>query len=266
MKNKTVIWATISLLFLVVFGIYIILENATYLDWGEYKVPEYPVGGSDSVSIYTINSQTILSSLEAGSKSIFTQRPLVVEDSTMIWQYGSLTWKQDDYINIATRFHQFVWGETLEDWLVYNATFYIYNYPKPGGIEYAHLVFYKRQNNEYIVHTITIKPLYNQIIAGSAIYHDEDKWRGFDLNKLAIRNVDDALLIADENGGHELCRDNKSHCSVGIWLDSTLNESNIWGLIPLYTYEWSWNVTYYDESQNHIFDIKIDPFTGKIIE
>ncbi len=47
MKNKTVIWATISLLFLVVFGAYIILENATYLDWGEYKVPEYPVGGSE---------------------------------------------------------------------------------------------------------------------------------------------------------------------------------------------------------------------------
>lgn len=262
MKRRIVVWTAIPLALLIIVVTYITLDKALYLEWSEYKIPEYPVGGSDNEVIYKFDSQTILASLEKSQENIFTPAPTGFESISTIWPYGSFAWNQEDHFKIANAIHQLVWGETLENWLVYNATFYIFKYPFPGGIEYSHFVFYTHQNNEYTVHAITIKPLYDQVIIGQAVYHDKNNWRGFDLQNLAVKNVDSAILIAEQNGASGLCPVDANQCEIGFWLTPSLDEDRNFLIFPIYRYEWKWGVTYYDMSQHRIFDIDIDPYTG----
>ncbi len=252
----------ITFLTLSIFTVYKIVDSAWYLNFSEYTVPGYPVGGSDKQTIYEINPQNILSQLGNNELNVFITKPLTSENSLPVWQNQTFNWNQEDYLRIANALHETVWNENLDGWLLERATFYGYKHDINSGIEYAHFIFYKHQDDVYTIHALTIKPLYNEVIAGEGIYNDIGNWRGFDLQSLKINSANQALIIADQSGGEKACSNIKKVCGIGIWLTPYLDEFKKILSLPIYRYGWKWSVSYYDEYNHTIFRVDINPYDG----
>lgn len=261
--NRKIFFASLLIL-IITCAAYKILDDALYLKLSKYKVPDYPVWGSDdSKIIYKIDPQTILDSIENKELDIFTPISSHSKNNSPVWEYGTFSWKQEDYLKIANALHQTVWDEPLNEWLIEKGKFLQFSYPDSKGFEYANLVFYKRQNNEYTVHEISIDPLFNTATTSEDIYYDTDEWTGFNLDSLFIKSADQALLIADKNGGNKACVNAKSQCDIGLWLGPTMQETSRFLYIPIYQYNWEWIVSYYStKSGDEIFSADIDPFNG----
>jgi hypothetical protein len=260
--NKKIVRYLIVFFTLSIFTAYKIVDSAWYLKFSEYTVPGYPVGGSDNETIYEINPQNILSFLENDEFNVFTLKPSAPENSLPVWENQTFNWNQDDYLRIANALHETVWKEALDGWSLKSATFHGYKREVNSGFEYAHFVFYKHQNDVYTVHTLTIKPLFNEVIAGEGIYNDAGNWRGFDLKNLKVKSANQALSIADQSGGEKACSNIKKVCGIGIWLTSYLDEFKKILSLPIYRYDWKWSVSYYDEYNHTIFSVDINPYDG----
>jgi len=262
MNKRILLWTVTSLGIAVVVS-YIIIKDALYLGWSQYKIPGYPVGGSENEIIYAIDPKSILTSLDRGETEVFLPAPLESGEYTPpIWTPGAFAWNQEDHLKVANALHQFTWKASLEDWDLYDATFWVS--PRADnsyGIDYAYFVFFRHKDNEYIVHTLSIDLLYGETRTGEGLYHDKG-WKGFRLSELKINSADQALLISAENGGQEACLALKSECHMRVSLGSYLAVYPFLS-IPFYRYEWKWIVNYYDEGGDTIFSMSIDPYSGE---
>ncbi len=230
---------------------------------GDY-LPDYYslLYGVDDTKIYTINSETILTSLDQGKTNVFTSVPLDYDETaSRIRAPGSLAWQQKDYMRIANALHQFVWGESLEGWQLIEARFEMDQcQDMTGGLDKGEFYFYRKQADSYAIHNLLISPLYDEIVTAEMTYYPKT-WKSIDLDQVSVHSTDDALLLAEENGGRDARTPAKGMCNINI--DLVQYTKYDLHSHPFNLYDWGWEIRYGLEGSSG-FGVIIDPYTDKI--
>jgi len=245
------IFLLIAVLMIVIIGITLLVTyvvNPVFMD----QVKKAPSGMSDyfETADYTIDPTTILEDLSKGKKNIFM--PLMATPEVYEKLYLSpFPWKQADYLNIANALHQYVWNETLDDWYVYNMSFYGNCRYDPVGFDLFQVTYFRDIGSQnYTTREIDIFPLYGGAATGGGTNFPRPLfgWKSLELDKLKI-TVDDALRLAEENGGKESRLAFKNKCDISVFITS---------------HGQSWKVLYYEDTNGkRIFEANIDPYTGE---
>lgn len=198
---------------------------------------------------YTIEPGKILESLARGEKGVFL--PETAPELTLSSPSQPVNWKQVDYFQIADALHEYVWGESLEDWNLYFLDFSLGCNEINNGLQYGQFTFFKIEKiggrQTRITHNIEIDPKNKSVSAWQTNYYPSlVTWKSIDLINTKI-SADEALQIAERDGGYSkrTAVNNSCNISVGISRDT----ANYSGWIVIYS--------------PSIFIDKIDPITGK---
>ena len=237
-------------IFLTLLGISYIYVFDPFLEEARY----FPVGIGDfrDRSSYQIDSTSILVALDSGATDVFTptdsapQTPLLEE---------SVSWQQADFLKVARALNPSIQEEPLSDWRLYSMHFSSACQGEPRGFTEGDFYYFKttfRDNGKirYTTQDFFISPQHGQVTwaGGSNFPRPLFGWKNIRLGRIQI-TAEDALTIAEENGGREsrLLVENKCRIHLG------LSGDNIW---RVYIYN--------DETSSLIFRMEIDPETGKI--
>lgn len=214
----------------------------------------FPVGIGDfrDRSSYQIDPNTIIAALDAGKTDVFTP---VDSFQPAAAPNGFVSWQQDDFLKVARSLHQTVWAEPLTGWRLYSMHFSSACQDDPRGFTEGDFYYFKttfRDNGKirYTTQDFFIFPQHGQATwgGGSNFPHPLFGWQNIRLGRIQI-TAEDALTIAEENGGREsrLLVNNK--CSIHV----ALSGNNTW---QVYIYN--------DDTSALIFRMEIDPETGEI--
>ena len=113
---------------LVILGIVIIYVFDPFIE----GVQHYPSHLGLERGYYTIDPEAILTSLDRVETQVFT--PEISSPENPIFE-KYFSWRQSDYTKITAALHQFVWGEGLNDWKLYNMYFGTPCHDNLGGFE-----------------------------------------------------------------------------------------------------------------------------------
>ena len=237
-------------IFLTLLGIAYIYVFDPFLEEARY----FPVGIGDfrDRSSYQIDPGTILPALDSGQADVFTpvdsSRPVEVPN-------GSVSWQQGNFLTVARSLNQTVWSEPLSDWELYSMHFSSACQEDPRGFTQGDFYYFKttfRDNGKirYTTQDFFISPQNGRVTwaGGSNFPHPLFGWKNIRLGITQI-SAEDALTIAEENGGREsrLLVDNQ--CNIHVALSGGKN----------------WQVYMYNnETSALIFAMEIDPSTGQI--
>ena len=214
----------------------------------------FPIGIGDfrDRSSYQIDPTTILAALDSGTTDVFTSvdssqpTPLLEE---------SVSWQQADFLKVARALNSSVQEEPLSGWRLYSMHFSSACQDEPRGFTEGDFYYFKttfRNNGKirYATQDFFISPRYGQVTlaGGSNLPHPLFGWKNIRLGRIQI-TAEDALTIAEENGGKEsrLLVGNKCSLHVG------LSGDKVWRVY-----------IYHDDTSALIFRMAIDPETGKI--
>jgi len=247
MKNRTLLTVVLlAILLIVASAIYIVYISS---DPFNDLVTRYPNGAFNDTGSYKIDTETILATLAQGETDVFTlelatpQAPLE----------KVIMWHQSDYLEIASALHQFVWSEKLDNWNLYSMSFDASCQDGSNGFLNGDFTYFKTVFHggklTYTAHEILISPQYENVSWGGGMDFPRPVlgWKSIVLNRLKVTS-ENALKIAEENGGStaRLAAENK--CTISLILSG-------------YT---GWNVVYEGSDGLFIFEIKIDPYTGRV--
>lgn len=255
MNKKTIISRTALVIGIIIAGI--ALHKIYLYVYVLQDASEYPSGVKNDIATYTINPETILTSLDQGKTDIFLPalKSPIYDDVPILWAPGSFPWGQEDYLKIANSLHQFVWKESLEDWYLYSADFGILQCRDISRIDSADFGFYQRQGNwYYIVHNMAIGLGYGYVYAGNDNGYYKGKWKDIDLDKVVVNSANKALQLAEQNGGQEarLAVKDDPECHISIFFAPFVLDQADWG----------WRVIY-KRGTLFMYGIIIDPYSGK---
>jgi hypothetical protein len=236
----------------ILFGAVLMLGNVFDNDLG---VPVNPRSFSHTGS-YKINPDTILKSIDNGEPS------LVFLPETMMTPGASanreVNWTQAEYYKIAAALFEFVWKESLnKNWSIKQIGFSKKCGENPVGFEGASFVFnqllFSGGRFRYASRAIEINPLDGEVLWGGDNTYQRSLFEKdqFDLDNFKI-TADDALRIAEENGGRAARQSVQNECDLQVGLRLK-----------------GWDVKYYDYRANAtgtLFKITVDPYTGKVIK
>ncbi len=243
------------------------LEDLYSIKHKDFYVPLTPQDESfQSTTIYLIDPGTILQSLHDGHTDVFTPATPDTEPSiSSKLPSNSFIWKQEDYLSIANAVHEYKWKESLEKWQLYSMRFTIDRcYSVEEGIDLAELTYYQRQGNRYIVHGMRINPLMRKVTTGDSQYPYRKEWTPIDINTLAVKTPDEALKLAESNGGRDARGElDGNGCSIDLYLKP---DAFVFSLFsnPFKLYGLGWGVQYWNNSENDfLFRDSIDAYSGK---
>ena len=220
-----------------------------------YNPNVYPKNGlsdfePENIGYYKINPETILASLNRGESNIFAP-----EIATLSAPMRNITfsWYQLDYLLITNALFQSVWKESFNSWSLLSMVFETTCQDNPDGFESGDIHFFKESGEKnYTTREIIITPQYENVSWGGEreFPRPNSAWKSIDLGQLKI-SAEDALRIAEDNGGRSFRLDAKNKCNIGMILNMDAYDG--------------WKVDYqgYDGLSN--FVIQIDPYTGKVI-
>ncbi len=213
---------------------------------------QYPstIGTFQKTGDYTINPEMILASLDRGETNIFMPM-LVTPNANTLHPPGSVRWTQSDYLKVANALSQYIWKETLEGWSTYYIAFDRACQNDLSGFDSVDLIYYKtiRVNWQkvYTARYIQIYPLANYVAwGGETNFPISEGWNAIDLTKYNI-TADEALQIAEENGGKEARSKDGNDCSISISIPDQNNDVR-------------WDIGYY---YGVGFEVIVDPYSGK---
>jgi len=248
----------IALVIVLCLVLYIAIISGVFND----QIEEYPttISSFSDTGNYKIDPETILESLDRGETDVFkfTASPPEVytpPDKDIIYSWG-----QFDYWKIASALHQFVWQEDLlDEWKVFGMYFYTDCSDKLNGFAIGDFIYFKPVYTPwtigYTAREIIIHPLVNSVSWGGNTVYPRPflGWKEIDLKNLTV-TADDALRIAEENGGREARLDVDNECDISLSIG--FNTKN------------GWSVNYMQRDGVPRFEIDIDPYTGeyKIID
>jgi len=217
-------------------------------DNGERKYPS-TIGTFNVTGEFIINPTTILDTLDHGKTNVFTPA-LATPTEDSILPSGSIQWTQSEYLKVANALSQSVWNESLEDWSVYYLAFNRECQDNPKGFDDLTIIYYKtitvNMQKVYTARIIEIFPLASNVSwGGETNFPISSGWNEIDPSKFKI-TADDALRIAEENGGKEARLKLKNHCDILVRAPNHSNDD-------------SWDVGYYYGVD---FELIIDPFSG----
>lgn len=202
-------------------------------DLSSYDPEIYP---DAELGYFRIDPETILPELERGETDVFMpflEDPQLAEGLSNI----SISWTQTDFLKIASALGQKVWDDpmNLEDWIVDSMVFQGKCQDNVMGFHNAEITYYKMVEmsgeKAYTTRHISIKPYFGVIQWGSGATYTQSSsqyWNGIDMSDAKI-NADEALSIADENGGREARLQVDNECGVMISLRRD-NNNEYWYL------------------------------------
>ncbi len=218
--------------------------------------------------LYSFNQQTIIKSLNDGNTDIFTKlTPLTDDEISHIVvttpEYSSsllatsASWGEDDYFRIAQTLHEQSWGKPLGDQNLYNMSFVVSCSDIKQGVftgarfESFEVVQSGQEEETRIEHWITISPLKNLVSATDVVYQPNVHWKEpIDLSNYQI-TAEEALKIAEENGGYKKRMDVDNACKVSVLAPGPDSKG--------------WRVIYINEPDmiKGLFEVAVDPQTGE---
>jgi hypothetical protein len=240
---------TTNYLFLIVFGtLGVLLGFKVYYDKGA----QYPKSLSDfnETGDYKIDPKNILSEIDQGKTDVF--QPIMGTPTNLNTPFPmDFSWKQSDYLRVASVLHQSVWNDSLDDWHIFGMQFFKDCQNEPIGPGSAHITFYKdsAQQEGYTVHEIDIYPSGNGVSWGGGDGWPRPLfgWKSINLNRLRV-TADDALHVTEENGGREFRVAHNNECEIHSSLRPTITGDK-------------WIVAYFANSSSDIFEYHIDSYT-----
>lgn len=243
--SRTIIAVVIFLIFLVAGYVYV-------FDPGQYD-GSLPVGISDfrDRSFYQIDPATILDSIDSGETEIFIPQPSASQASAQ----NTISWQQDDFINLARALNQVVSQEPLSGWRLYSMHFSTPCRDNLTGFAEADFYYFKtafRENGKirYTTQNIFISPEYEQVTwaRGGNFPHSLIAWDYVRLRQIQI-TAEDALAIAEENGGRETRQLVDNNCRIHVRLAG----DRIWQIL-----------IYQNDTGSSLLRMVIDPESGSI--
>ena len=243
--SRTIIAVVIFLIFLVAGYVYV-------FDPGQDDRSR-PVGIRDfrDRSFYQIDPATILDSIDSGETEVFVAQESASQTSVQ----NTIAWQQEDFINLARALNQVVLQEPLSGWRLYSMHFSTPCRDNLTGFAEADFYYFKtafRENGKirYTTQNILISPEYEQVTwaRGGNFPHPLIAWDYVRLRQIQI-TAEDALAIAEENGGRETRQlvDNKCRIHVRLAGDQT------WQIL-----------IYQNDTGSSLFSITIDSESGNI--
>ena len=244
-QRRTIIALIIFLIFLIVGYIYVFEPGQS--DIG------LPVGISDfrDRSFYEIDTATILESIDQGETEVFTAQ----ESASPVSEPKAVSWVQSDFIKLARALNDIVWEEQLSGWRLYSMHFSTPCRDNLSGFAEADFYYFKtsfRENGKirYTTQNIFISPEYEQVTwAGGANFPRAlIGWEYVRLRQIQV-TAEDALVIAEENGGRETRQLVDNNCRIHVRLAG----------------DKTWQVLIYqNDTGSSLFRMVIDPESGQI--
>jgi hypothetical protein len=252
MNKKTLVWLiSISLvLTLLIVGCPFVYVVFFFRDTSEFPYSSW----QPEKGVFLIDSKTILDLLSKGETNVFTPSAKQGSDFSAIISDGVMNWSQRDFLMIADAVNQKVWGDSLNDWKLYRMDFSTDCHINPNGFEEGRIVFFKadvNKINKYVIREFLIKPKYGYVEWGGGARASRPLFGWKSVNTNRFISADDALKIAEVNGGKDTRIRSSNNC--GILLD----------LVPETSEEWS--IDYLVDGLPE-FGITINPSSGEIIK
>jgi hypothetical protein len=231
-----------------------VMINAVFDPFADFVYRSPHFAEASNAGSYQINPQTILISLANSETNVFSPAMTISDAPT---DQRPILWQQSEYLTIANAAFDTQWTDRHDGW---HLSFVFFeancrNFSK--GFYGATITYYKEvwrgMKLRYFGRQITISPQYHEVDwSGDAHYYSPlfHLEKSIDLNNLAIE-ANTAIDIAEENGGSVARLEANNQCSIWAILDG--NEKR------------GWNIVYEGEkSMSRIFEIYIDPYTGRI--
>jgi len=217
---------------------------------------DYPVGTSDfnETGAYQIDSSETLIKLNNKINDILT--PVPYESSLESSDNNSqVKWSFSDYLQVAEVVKLQTWNDDMQDWSIYRMIFTTSCSGLVAGFSTGDIIYFRPTTTElgnvYEVREISISPLHDSVEWGAGNYYPRPLfgWSEIDLDK--IISADDALQIAENNGGKIARLEVNNVCDIFLSYNPNINSDN-----------WILSMFHYNQLPN-IFNIEINPYTGK---
>lgn len=208
--------------------------------------------------IYTIDSSTLLESINQDGKDAFTLKtaiPNVYPSPSVV----PVQWNQSDYLTIAQVFYSVGWQDNLKDWELKNLFFGLKCSEITYGPQSAGFNYFKTEEKQdrviRVLRHLFIAANDNIAILSEIEYFPEiTKWTSIKLPPKTIP-VEIAVQIADQNGGAQFRERIENNCSIYAEI-SYGNYGEIWVI----SYSGLAN------QKNELFRLEINANTGEIIQ
>jgi hypothetical protein len=220
------------------------IYRAIFLDALRYRNPAR-LSDYDETYHYTFEPETILSAAGQGEKKLFQPIPDYLEDD--VYPPGFFSWQQQDYLKVSNALYQFANKDTLTYWKLYLWSFDKNCGDNPVGFNSAHIAYFNSSTGEHT--EIAISPLSKEADWGKNDQFESPSfwgWKSIDLSQIKI-TADDALQIAETHGGEDARLAEQNQCYISVYLFANTN---------------LWEVHYYGNSSENIFEMTIDPYYG----
>ena len=226
------------------FGIFSSIDN--------YERPNFSL--QPNIGHFIIDPKTVIESLDNGRADIFTPNLQGERSNTILFE-EPINWKQREYFMITKALNQSVWKDNLDDWELYEMVFFLDCQDNPSGFERSFMTYFKTipsDSKVYTVRDFSIYPRYLDVEwrGGKNYSRPLFGWKRIDLDNLKIK-AEDALRIAEENGGKDIRLKFNNNCRIKLFLEPDIHPE--------------WRIWYSVEGLSKL-DLMIDPFTGKIIK
>jgi hypothetical protein len=165
-------------------------------------------------------------------------------------------WRQTDYLSVVEALYRDIWSDSLEDWSLKSVSFALGCTEVDNGFQNAHFRYYQNMNLKNVAfrleRSIQIDPRSNSVYLLEFEYSPRlVEWGSIDLTRFQF-SADDALAIAERNGGQQYRVSAENNCDIDVLL--TPDSPGYHG----------WDVRYFNYTDGTIFQVQIDPLTGKV--
>ncbi len=208
---------------------------------------------------YSFDPTTVIPSITSGKKDVFTA---IAPPSKAFYDFDPSSnwdsrWNQDDYELLSTALHETRYDEDVETWLIIDMTFITGCTDVGVGFYNAQFIYFKMDlfngQKSRIVHLITIDPAYNVVSIIEKVYFPVTKnWPVIDLDKIKI-SAEDALRIAEANGGYEMRSAIDDACNISLSFVTENPNGRVWRVV----------YSAYKDANERNITIDINPYTGE---
>jgi hypothetical protein len=243
-KTKQIIIIVIGVT--IMFG-YLAMSNVYINDL--IKGPREPRDFSEGAE-YKIDPEKILKEIDQGNINSFMLVSVTPEDYEKLY-LKPFSWKQSDYLKITDALFRYTGNDIYIDWSIYDISFYGDCRYESVGLDWFKIVYIEDVGKQtYNAYEVTISSLYGSVQLSELpnLQRPVFGLNSINLDKLKI-TADDALQIAEENGGRDVRLNVDNKCRISI---STGDQD--------------WYVRYSKQDSSFIssiFEIDIDSYTGK---
>lgn len=200
---------------------------------------------------YSIDPVTIVESLDRGETDVFSPVIATPEHYDRL-SINPFPWEQSDFLRIADALHKHTWKESLDGWKVYNLWLYGDCQYEPLGFDLFQITYFKQIDSEtYTAREIDVYPLYGGVATGGGTNFPKPLfgWKNLELQRFNI-TANDALRIAEQNGGMDARLSVENDCSISVGITAN---APVWWI----------SYSHFSNQVTGIFEITIDPYTGK---